>query len=367
MQAGQELQKLLFAVIAWTLAMAAFVIFRYALSPVAPDWAVTGADMTTLSIYLGTILGCLHWLSNLITSVSPIRRMSYLMVVLFKGMFLMIGALVLIKITLWLNTWAPDPNLDLRYEQLTQSILNSASTQILVVYLVLVRLWLAFLEQMILLVGRRNLVNMGLGKYHRPRQEERLFLFLDMVGSTPHAEALGDYRFSRLVQDCFDLLSGTVQRHGGEIYRYIGDAVIVSWKIKPGQDQTRSLGLYFDFVQNLEWNCHYFIEQYGFLPRFKGALHGGKVMAAVVGVDKQEISYFSDVLNTLARLQDQCGPLKRDLLISGRVRAMVSESEEFDIEALGPMRLKGKQQEVEVYAITLTLPAAIPESSAPTS
>ncbi|MBY5993505.1 adenylate/guanylate cyclase domain-containing protein [Ferrimonas balearica] len=347
--------------------MGAFVIFRYALSPVAPDWAVTAADMTTLSIYLGTILGCLHWLSNLITAVSPIRRMSYLMVVLFKGMFLMIGALVLIKITLWLNTWAPDPNLDLRYEQLTQSILNSASTQTLVVYLVLVRLWLAFLEQMILLVGRRNLINMGLGKYHRPRQEERLFLFLDMVGSTPHAEALGDYRFSRLVQDCFDLLSGSVQRHGGEIYRYIGDAVIVSWKLKPGQDQAQALGLYFDFVQNLQWNRHYFQEQYGFLPKFKGALHGGKVMAAVVGVDKQEISYFSDVLNTLARLQDQCGPLKRNLLISGKVKTMVGTPQGFQIEPLGPIRLKGKQQEVEVFSVTLPSPATDPGSSDPAS
>ncbi|SHI23202.1 adenylate/guanylate cyclase domain-containing protein [Ferrimonas marina] len=331
--------------------MAAFVSFRYTQSPESLGWIVTKADMVTLSIYLGTILGCLHWLSNLISTTSPIRRMSYVVIVIFKGLFLLIGALVLIKITLWINTWTPAPHLDLEYNQLTQSLLNSAATQTLVIYLVWVRLCLAFLEQMVLLVGQRNLINMGLGKYHRPRQEERVFLFIDMVGSTAHAEALGDYRFSRLVQDCFDLLSSCVQRHRGEIYRYIGDAVMISWKIREGQDMERALSLYYSFVQMLEWNQHYFQEQYGFVPRFKGAAHGGKVMTAVVGVDKQEISYFSDVLNTLARLQDQCGPLKRDLLVSGQYLALLGEEPVHEFESIGPMRLKGKQQEVEVFAV----------------
>ncbi|WP_345336566.1 adenylate/guanylate cyclase domain-containing protein [Ferrimonas pelagia] len=331
--------------------MAVFVAFRYAQNTEAPGWVVTSADTFTLSLYLGTILGCLHWLSNLISATSPIRRMSYMVIVSFKGLFLLIGAMLLIKITLWINTWTPAPHLDVEYNRLTQSLLNSPSTQSLVLYLVWVRLCLAFLEQMVLLVGQRNLINMGLGKYHRPRQEQRVFLFIDMVGSTAHAEALGDYRFSRLVQDCFDLLSSCVQQQRGEIYRYIGDAVMISWKIKPGREMERSLDLYHEFIQMLYWNRHYFQEQYGFLPRFKGAVHGGKVMAAVVGVNKQEISYFSDVLNTLARLQDQCGPLKKNLLISGQVQQWLGENGKYQLEPIGPMRLKGKQHEIDVFAV----------------
>ncbi len=367
MQAGHELRKFAFAVIAWTLAMGVFVFFRYAQNPEGVPWAATSADMVTLSLYLGTILGCLHWLSNLISATSPIRRMSYVIIVCFKGLFLLIGALLLIKITLWINTWTPSPHLDLEYGALTQNILNSPATQSLVVYLVWVRLCLAFLEQMVLLVGQRNLINMGLGKYHRPRQEHRLFLYIDMVGSTAHAEALGDYRFSRLVQDCFDLLSRCVQQQRGEIYRYIGDAVMISWKMGPKQELERPLDLYQEFVQMLYWNRHYFQEQYGFLPRFKGAVHGGKVMTAVVGVTKQEISYFSDVLNTLARLQDQCGPLKRDLLLSGQIAAQLDPAGRHSLESIGPMRLKGKQHEVEVYAVTTPSPAATSGSAGPTS
>ncbi|WP_238786817.1 adenylate/guanylate cyclase domain-containing protein [Ferrimonas lipolytica] len=315
------------------------------------SWNFTTGDVISIVTYLGTILGCLHWLSNLIANISAIRRMNYLAIVAFKGMFLLLGAFFLIKVTIWINTWTPAPQLDRHYNELTQSLLASASTPIMLAYLVWVRLCLAFFEQVVLLVGSRNLINMGVGNYHRPRQEERVFLFIDMVGSTAHAEAIGDFQFSRLVQDCFDLLSGCVTRQKGEIYRYIGDAAMISWELNRDRNLEHSLDLYYEFVQIIGWHKNYFEENYGFVPRFKGAVHGGRVMTAVVGVNKQEISYFSDVINTLARLQDQCGPLKQDLLLSGQIRHRLGDTANYNIESIGPMRLKGKQHEVEVFAV----------------
>ncbi|WP_051202221.1 adenylate/guanylate cyclase domain-containing protein [Ferrimonas senticii] len=363
MQATQELKKFAFAVAAWSAAMLIFVSLRFTLTHETITDANTLGDVVTLVLYLGTILGCLHWLSNLIAVTSPLRRMNYLTIVVFKGVFLLVGALVLIKITTWINTWTPTPIEDRHYNDLTQSLLDSSATQVLLAYFVWVRLCLAFFEQMVLLVGTRNLVNMGLGNYHRPRQEERVFLFIDMAGSTAHAEALGDFQFSRLVQDCFDLLSSCVTRQHGEIYRYIGDAAMISWELNHDRNLEHSLDLYHEFVQLIGWHRDYFEEQYGFMPRFKGAIHGGRVMTAVVGVNKQEISYFSDVINTLARLQDQCGPLKKNLLISGQIRHRLGDNPNYQLEAIGPMRLKGKQHEIDVYAVTSL--AATAESSAP--
>ncbi len=335
--------------------MAIFVALRFTLSGVESERPTHLADVVTITIYLGSVLGCLHWLSNLIAVTSPLRRMSYLTVVLFKGVFLLVGALLLIKLTIWINTWAPAPSSGQHYTELTQSLLDSASTKVLLMYFLWVRICLAFFEQMVLLIGSRNLVNMALGNYHRPRREDRLFLFIDMVGSTAHAEALGDFQFSRLVQDCFDLLSSCVTRQRGEIYRYIGDAAMISWELKHDKNVLASLNLYNEFVQVIEWHRDYFEEQYGFVPRFKGAVHGGWVMTAVVGINKQEISYFSDVLNTLARLQDQCGPLQQQLLISGQIAHRLGATSPYPLHSIGPMRLKGKQHEIEVYGVTLPL------------
>nr|WP_275659434.1 adenylate/guanylate cyclase domain-containing protein [Shewanella insulae] len=333
--------------------MAAFVFFRYAQTPELPQWAVGTADLATLAIYMGIIFGSLHWMSNLIADFSAINRLPYLFSVIFKGLFLLLGATTLAYMTQFLNMWAIENHMSTLRQMLTAHILYSPSFQALIIYLVVVRVGLAFIEQMALLVGPRILFNIGLGKYHRPRYEQRLFLYLDMVASTTHAESLGDYRFSRLIQDCFSLLSDTVVNNDAEIYRYMGDAVLIHWPLENGIIEDRSFNIYYEFSQQLNWQRKYFEEQYGFVPKFKAAAHCGQVVAAVVGVQKQEISFFSDVLNTLARLQDQCNPLGQRMLISGSLQSLIDTGDShYDFANLGPIKLKGKQHSIEVYGVS---------------
>ncbi|QSX31766.1 adenylate/guanylate cyclase domain-containing protein [Shewanella cyperi] len=337
--------------------MAAFVFFRYAQSPELPKWAVSSADLATLAIYMGIVFGSLHWMSNLVTDFSAIHRLPYFFSVLFKGLFLLLGATTLAYITQYLNLWAIENHMATLRQMLTVHILYSPSFQALIVYLVVVRLGLAFIEQMGLLVGPRVLLNIGLGKYHKPRYEQRLFLYLDMVASTTHAESLGDYRFSRLIQDSFSLLSDTVANNEAEIYRYMGDAVLIHWPMEQGIKKDRCLNIYFEFSQELAWQRQFFEERYGFVPKFKAAAHCGQVVAAVVGVQKQEISFFSDVINTLARLQDQCNPLGQRMLISGALASRLDRSDsDYELTDLGPVKLKGKQHSIEVFGVSQKKP-----------
>lgn len=352
MRARIQAKKLIFAITAWSIAMVAFVFFRYAQAPDLPQWAVGSADLATLAIYMGIIFGSLHWLSNLIADFSAINRLPYIFSVIFKGLFLLLGATTLAYMTQFLNMWAIENHMSTLRQMLTAHILYSPSFQALIVYLVVVRVSLAFIEQMALLVGPRVLLNIGLGKYHKPRYEQRLFLYLDMVASTTHAETLGDYRFSRLIQDSFSLLSDTVVNNEAEIYRYMGDAVLIHWPLEYGVQKDRCFNIYYEFSQQLKWQRKYFEEQYGFVPKFKCAAHCGQVVAAVVGVQKQEISFFSDVLNTLARLQDQCNPLGQRMLISGSLASRVDmDSSQYEITSLGPIKLKGKQHSTEVFSV----------------
>ena len=85
------------------------------------------------------------------------------------------------------------------------------------------------------LLGKNVLINLLFGRYHRPREEIRIFLFADMVGSTTIAEQLGNDQFLRLLNRCFFTITDPVLHHGGEIYRYVGDEIIVTWK---SSDQT---------------------------------------------------------------------------------------------------------------------------------
>nr|WP_283164218.1 adenylate/guanylate cyclase domain-containing protein [Shewanella corallii] len=333
--------------------MAAFVFFRYAQTPDLPQWAVGSADLATLAIYMGVIFGSLHWLSNLIADFSAINRLPYLFSVIFKGLFLLLGATTLAYMTQFLNMWAIENHMATLRQMLTVHVLYTPSFQALIVYLVVVRVSLAFIEQMSLLVGPRVLINIGMGKYHKPRYEQRLFLYLDMVSSTAHAETLGDYRFSRLIQDSFSLLADTVNRNEAEIYRYMGDAALIHWPLEEGVVQDRCMNIYFEFSQQLNWQRQYFEEHYGFVPKFKAAAHCGQVVAAVVGVHKQEISFFSDVLNTLARLQDQCNPLGQSMLLSGNlVNRLENSDSAYVLHDLGQVKLKGKQHTTQVFGVS---------------
>ncbi|WP_144210204.1 adenylate/guanylate cyclase domain-containing protein [Shewanella donghaensis] len=359
MKARRQTRKLLFAILAWCIAMSAFVFFRYSQTPELPQWAIGKVDLATLAIFMGFVFGCLHWMSNLIADFSAISRLPYIFSVIFKGLFLMLGAMTLAYVTQFLNMWAIENHLVTLRQMLTAHILYSPAFQALVIYLATVRIGLAFIEQMALLVGPRVLLNIGLGKYHQPRYEHRLFLFVDMVSSTSHAETLGDYRFSRLIQDSFSMLADTVTNNDAEIYRYMGDAVLIHWPLDKGIKEDRCMNIYYEFSQQLNWHRPYFEEHYGFVPKFKAAAHCGQVVAAVVGVHKQEISYFSDVLNTLARLQDQCNPLGQRMLISGEVaHRLERHGSHYDLTDLGAIKLKGKQHEIEVYGVA---PKKIPQ------
>ncbi|MFC3186644.1 adenylate/guanylate cyclase domain-containing protein [Shewanella intestini] len=333
--------------------MAAFVFFRYAQAPELPQWAVGASDLATLALLMGFVFGSLHWLSNVIADVSAISRLPYIFSVIFKGLFLLLGAMTLAYVTQFLNMWAIENHMISLRQMLTAHILYTPAFQSLVLYLVAVRVSLAFIEQMALLVGPRVLLNIGMGKYHQPRYEQRLFLFIDMTSSTAHAETLGDYRFSRLIQDSFSMLADTVTNNEAEIYRYMGDAVLIHWPLEEGVKDDRCMNIYYEFCQQLNWQRNYFEEQYGFVPKFKAAAHCGQVVAAVVGVHKQEISFFSDVLNTLARLQDQCNPLGQRMLISGDLLQLLeNDNTQYNVDSLGPIVLKGKQYPTEVYGVT---------------
>ena len=59
----------------------------------------------------------------------------------------------------------------------------------------------------------------------------RIFLFMDLKDSTSIAEKLGHVKYSRLLQDCYYELTEVVTKHSAQICQYVGDEVVLSWKL----------------------------------------------------------------------------------------------------------------------------------------
>jgi len=236
--------------------------------------------------------------------------------------------------------------------------LMSKEPWILVLYTLVVYSLLIFFLQIHYLLGEGILWKFIRGKYHKPREEERIFMFLDMKSSTTIAEHLGHVHFYRLLNELFHEISEPVLQTKAEIYQYVGDEVVLTWEVKDGLANSNCLKAFFMFQESLLRNRQNYQKDFGVKPEFKAGLHFGKVISAQIGDLKREIVYNGDVLNTAARIQDECNKYGRDCLVSGILMHRLKEMNGFQWEKVDTVTLRGKETEVELFSVMSTHPTS---------
>lgn len=199
--------------------------------------------------------------------------------------------------------------------------------------------------------GDGVLISFLLGKYHHPRVEHRIFMFLDLKSSTTLAEKLGHIRYSQLIQDCFFDLTDVATTHHARIYQYVGDEVVLTWETNDGIQNGHCVHTFFSYDAALQSREEYYMSRYGLVPEFKAALNAGPVTAAEVGEIKKELAYHGDVLNTAARIQGKCNELGCRLLVSETIHKSVTALRQYTLELVGDVMLKGKQRSVRIYSV----------------
>lgn len=202
--------------------------------------------------------------------------------------------------------------------------------------------------------GKGVFLKMLLGKYRKPTEERRIFMFLDLKSSTTIAEQLGHFKYSQLIQDCFYDLNEIVPSYNAEIYQYVGDEVVLSWPYEKGLAQNNCIRLFFEFRDLLIQKQEYYQEKYDVVPTFKAGLHGGSLMVAEVGVVKKELAFHGDVINTSARIQSECNNYGVSLLISEQLMYDLENTKSYVSKSLGSIVLKGKNEAVTIYSLSKT-------------
>lgn len=79
------------------------------------------------------------------------------------------------------------------------------------------------------------------GKYYQPREEERIFMFLDLKSSTSIAEKIGNKQYFNLLNDVFTDITNSILMSNGQIYQYVGDEVVISRELAEGLDQANCI------------------------------------------------------------------------------------------------------------------------------
>ncbi|OUS02594.1 adenylate/guanylate cyclase domain-containing protein [Flavobacteriales bacterium 33_180_T64] len=221
-----------------------------------------------------------------------------------------------------------------------------------VVYFIIGSLIFSFLEMARNKFGRDVFFKMLIGTYRKPKEEERILMFIDLKDSTTIAEQLGHVVYSRFIQDCFYDLNIVVNKYDAQIYQYVGDEVVLSWTYKKGLSKNNCVKLFFAFRDKLNKRESYYLSHYKIKPEFKAGLHGGKLMIAEVGSVKKELAYHGDVINTASRIQGQCNTYKASLLVSGDLLNKSIIKLNYNTKLLGDIALKGKQEKLKIYSIS---------------
>ena len=213
----------------------------------------------------------------------------------------------------------------------------------------------SFIFQMNLLVGQNVLSNFVTGKYRRPKAEQRYFLFADMVDSTKLAESLGNMKFHELLVQVFEVLTEPILEARGEIYEYVGDEIIVSWKAGPDRSGDRCAECALNMQHSLDVHEASFVERFGVVPRIRIALHVGEVIVGQLGVAKQKISFLGDVLNTTARIVDRAKEEGVDFLTTAEVVNRIRPPEGYEWQSRDSFTPRGKQEEIHLYTCERTI------------
>lgn len=198
-------------------------------------------------------------------------------------------------------------------------------------------------------LGHNVLLNFFSGKYHRPKEELRIFMFLDMKSSTSFAEQLGHKTYFRFLSNYYNELSDAIVQYQGEVYQYVGDEIVVTWKKDEGIQNHNCLQCFYAMKQSLLNKSSYFKKTYSVVPTFRAGVHLGQVTTGEIGALKKEIFFTGDVLNVTARIQKLCKPMGQEIIVSEEL-AQQLEKEGIRFESLGNMELEGRKKSVGLFA-----------------
>lgn len=219
-------------------------------------------------------------------------------------------------------------------------------------YSVAVSVVLVFVVRVRDLIGHDAFVSLLIGRYHRPVREARVFLFIDVVGSTAYAEAHGDLRAQGYLGAIFAALAEPVRRHRGSTDDYVGDMMMVTWPLTRGLKDARCVACVFAALDAIEAEAAAWARDFGQVPRLRMALHCGSVVTADVGVDRHKIAYFGDTVNATARIEALCRTLEAPVLASHALLAhLPGLPPGITARDLGPHPVRGRGQPVGVTAL----------------
>ncbi|HEY8170192.1 MAG TPA: adenylate/guanylate cyclase domain-containing protein, partial [Candidatus Limnocylindria bacterium] len=163
---------------------------------------------------------------------------------------------------------------------------------------------------------------------------------------------LGNLRYHAFLSRFISDVSASVVRYRGEVHRYVGDEVILTWTAEEGLRNAGCVRAVFAISDTLEAAGAAYEADFGVVPSIWAALHLGPVVTGEIGTIKHEIAFLGDTLNAASRIQVASKEHQRPFLASAAVISALDVPNDITSESLGLIELRGVEDSVELFAMT---------------
>jgi class 3 adenylate cyclase len=188
----------------------------------------------------------------------------------------------------------------------------------------------------------------------RSRQVRLAVLFSDLRNFTGSSEKADPQAVTEMLNLYFSAWTTVVEKHGGVVDKFIGDAVMVLFGLK---EESGACNAAVDCGREMLARWPQLEAQF----RAKGlpvpdglgiGVHFGSVILGDIGSEtRRNYTVVGDTVNTASRLESSCKQAGHPFLVSEEVRAQLSPERAEFCSRLGALHLKGKEASMEVWVV----------------
>ncbi len=176
-------------------------------------------------------------------------------------------------------------------------------------------------------------------------------LFCDVTGSTALGERLDPESLRRVMARYFEAMKAVVERHGGTVEKFIGDAVMAVFGVPVlhEDDALRGVRAAAEMRQGVTALNEELERDYGTTLEVRIGVDTGEVVTGT----KERLAT-GDAVNVAARLEQAASP--SEVLLGEETFRLTREGVE--VERVEPLDLKGKREPVTAFRLVAVLPDA---------
>ena len=166
------------------------------------------------------------------------------------------------------------------------------------------------------------------------------YLFTDVRGFTSLSEALPPKEVTKIMNEALTIQANAVQKYGGMVDKYIGDAMMAIFNAPLDQENHEKLAIKTALQIKHDMKAAKLGIEIGI------GLNSGQAVVGNMGSDSRfDYTAIGDAVNTAARLESATKEVGVDFLIG----ESTAQAVDYELQSLKPIKVKGKTKPLKIY------------------